>query len=222
LRHLLGAYCRDSELLRRALTHSSAGAGHNERLEYLGDALLGFIIAELLFTREPEAGEGRLTRLRSRLVSGATLARLARSFGLDEALRVGPGLAGQVLSDTILAGAMEALIAAVYLEAGLPACRQLLDRLYAAEWVAGDARAPDEAMAKDAKSCLQEWMQARSLPLPSYQVVDTCGQPHRRLFTVACSVAPLPRPATASATTKREAEQRAADATLQRLQALEG
>ena len=205
----LGHRFADPELLRQALTHRSAAARNNERLEFLGDALLGAIVAEALHRRFPKADEGALTRARSRLVREAQLAQLAREQSLGERLILGPGelKSGGHRRDSILADALEALIAAIHLDAGFETCRQrvldLMEPLL-------QALPPALKAPKDAKTRLQEWLQARQLGLPSYPLLATYGEDHDKRFEVACRVAAFALESTATAGSRREAEQQAA------------
>ncbi len=202
-------------LLETALTHRSvAGRRNNERLEFLGDALLGSVVAELLFRRFPGADEGQLTRMRAALVRRETLAELARQLGLGEHIRLGEGemKSGGWRRDSILADTLEALIGALYLDAGRDALYRWLERLYRSRL---ESISP-EAMGKDAKTELQEYLQARHLPLPEYETIATGGPPHARSFTVSCRVTGQ-EPVQASGSSRRRAEQAAAAALLERL-----
>ena len=171
----------------QALTHRSAGARNNERLEFLGDALVNLIAAELLFERFPKADEGAMTRMRASLVREAALAGLARQLGLGERLRLGPGelKSGGQRRDSILADALEALVAAYYLDQGWAATRERVRAWFADLLDAVGA----ESFGKDAKTRLQEWLQARGLDLPEYQMLDSSGPEHAREFTMRCTVA---------------------------------
>ena len=207
---------RDPELLRLALTHRSAGRPNNERLEFLGDALVNLVVAELLYETHPRADEGELSRLRAQQVSGAALAARARSMGLGDDLLLGPGelKSGGFRRDSILADAFEALVAAVYLDGGYDACRDFLRALFRDDVEAG-GRAE-----KDAKTRLQEWLQAQGHPLPHYELLATRGEEHARSFDVAC-VLDEPRQARfeGSGGSRRAAEQVAAQAALDALAA---
>lgn len=207
----------DPDLLDRALTHRSCGSRNNERLEFLGDAILDFVVAELLYQSEPDAHEGRLTRLRAHLVRRETLASIARELELGPSLRLGPGelKSGGRRRDSILADAFEALIGAVYLDAGVAACRRILKRLYR-DRLAAAAR---EVGLKDPKTRLQESLQARGLALPQYTVVKLEGAPHDQSFTVECVVESIPEPLTGTGASRRKAEQ---DAASRALEALDG
>ena len=203
-------------LLEQALTHRSAGGSHNERLEFLGDAVLGFLMADVLFARFPEGREGQLTRLRASLVRRETLAELARQLELGPHLRLGGGelKSGGRERDSILADAFEALLGAIYLDGGLPAARAWLERIFAprlAQLSLADVR-------KDPKTRLQEWLQARRLPLPDYEVITVAGEGHSQSFRVQCSVPGLAQDAEAEAGSRRRAEQEAAAQVLTRLE----
>lgn len=202
----------DPGLLARALTHRSAGAPHNERLEFLGDALLGMIVAEVLFQRWPRADEGALTRARAELVRESTLARIARRLDLGQKLKLGPGemKSGGHRRDSILADALEAVIAAIYLDAGTEACR---DAVLAwlepelGELVVGKVE-------KDPKTRLQEWLQARQHPLPAYELVGESGSDHDKTFHVRCTLAVPGLSAEGEGGSRRAAEQQAAEKVL--------
>ncbi len=213
----LGYAFNDPDLLDQALTHRSRGARNNERLEFLGDAILSFVVADLLYQADADAHEGRLTRLRAHLVRRETLASIARDLNLGEALRLGPGelKSGGRGRDSILADALEAVIGAIYLDAGLAPCRRVLEDLYG-ERLSGAAR---EVGLKDPKTRLQEALQARALPLPRYAVVKLEGAPHDQSFTVECQVESIPEPIVGTGTSRRKAEQ---DAASRALEALDG
>jgi ribonuclease-3 len=217
LQDRLGYAFNDLGLLDQALTHRSCGARNNERLEFLGDAILDFAVAELLFQVEPDAHEGRLTRLRAHLVRRETLAAIARDLGLGEVLRLGPGerKSGGRSRDSILADAFEAVVGAIYLDAGMSPCRHVLEALFRDR----AARAVQEMGLKDAKTRLQEALQGRGRALPEYTVVNLEGAPHDQSFTVACQVEGIPDPVTGFGTSRRKAEQ---DAAGKALEALDG
>ena len=199
----------DSEaLLERSLTHRSAGRDNNERLEFLGDAILGFVVAEALYHRLPGAQEGLLTRKRAELVCRETLVDLSRALGLGPALKLGGGelKSGGRDRDSILADAFEALVGAYYLDAGLEPCRSWMLSLLEERL---DSAAREEAV-KDPKTDLQEVLQARGLPLPVYAVSEVSGAAHEQSFTVICEVAGLPEPARGTGSSRRKAEQSAA------------
>lgn len=206
---------RNPGLLQIALTHRSVGADNNERLEFLGDTILSFIITNALYTRFPHDDEGTLSRYRARLVKGETLATAARVLHLGEYLRLGPGelKSGGFDRDSILANALEAIIGAVYLDGGL---------VHASELVLNILQQPLENVAavggvKDPKTLLQELLQARRAPLPDYSVVKISGEPHAQAFTVTCCVEGLKQPVVGEGASRRKAEQDAAHKALQLL-----
>jgi len=215
LQRRLGYHFRDPGLLRRALTHRSAGSRNNERLEFLGDAILGFEVAENLYRMHPQATEGELSRARAQLVKRETLARAARRIQLGDCLILGAGelRSGGQNRDSILSDAVEAIIAAVYLDGGVEAARSLVRRLLEEE-IASSAPAEQP---KDAKTRLQELLQARSLKLPQYEVVSLEGEAHDQRFTVVCRVTDLDAETSGSGGSRRKAEQRAAGAMLELL-----
>lgn len=216
LQKRLGYRFENTDLLERALTHRSAGAGNNERLEFLGDALLGFEVADSLYHREPDASEGQLSRMRAHLVKRETLAELARELELGDLLRLGPGelRSGGQSRDSILADAVEAIIAAVYLDGGIDEARSLIRRLLGRRL----AHPAAEAQRKDAKTRLQEHLQALGRPLPQYEVISISGEPHAQRFRVVCSTELAPD-TFGEAGSRRKAEQVAADAMLAHIQA---
>lgn len=214
LEEVLGHRFRRAELLEQALTHASSAAGHNERLEHLGDAVLGLIAAEMLFARFPEAREGLLTKWKSLLVSREALTRVGERLGLAAHLRVGGGLDSAALPRSLLGNAVESLIGAVYLDAGggldsagggMAACAAIAARWFEPELAALPAR---HARAH-AKSLLQEWAQARHGAAPTYLVTDVHEHPEARAFRV-CAELGGRRFAGAWAASKREAERLAA------------
>ncbi len=199
-----------------ALTHRSYGSPNNERLEFLGDAVLSLVVSENLYAMFPQQDEGALSRLRANLVNGETLARRARELELGDELLMGPGemKSGGFRRDSILAGAMEALIGAAYLESGYDAARELILVVFNAEIT---SVSPDRA-AKDPKTRLQEYLQGRRLPLPEYQVLNVAGQDHDQMFRVECRVAGLDAVLSGEGSSRRKAEQEAAGKALQLLQ----
>ncbi len=214
----LGHRFRDAGLLEQALTHRSVGPWHNERLEFLGDALVGAIVAEALFARWPKADEGALTRARAQLVREASLAAIARDLKLGERIALGPGelKSGGHRRDSILADALEAVVAAIYLDAGYDACRAAVLPWFEAAL----AELPEAGkVGKDAKTRLQEWLQARRHPLPVYTLVDTAGDEHDKLFRIRCEIEQPPLSAEGEAGSRRAAEQAAAEAVLAQLAA---
>ncbi len=208
---------QDPALATLAFTHRSIGRPNNERLEFLGDALLGAIVGEMLFVAHPKASEGELSRLRAQLVSGVALAALARELKLGDSLQLGPGelKSGGFRRDSILADAFEALIAAVYLDGGFDACRSTVHGLFEAR-IAALRRS-----SKDAKTRLQEWLQADGWPLPVYELTASHGDDHAKTFDITCSISePLALSVQASASSRRAAEQDAAQNVLAQLHAL--
>lgn len=205
----IGYSFKDASLLTTALTHRSADQRqHNERLEFLGDALLSFLIAERVYRERATDDEGDLSRLRSTLVRGVTLADIATELSLGDSLIMGAGelRSGGHRRRSILADALEALLGAVYLDGGLEAAEQVVDRLFAERLV----ELPDASLLKDPKTRLQEWLQARGLPLPVYEVVEVSGEEHAQHFRVDCR---LQRPQSSFAGEgpgRRQAEQQAA------------
>ncbi len=204
----------DPALAQLALTHRSIGRPNNERLEFLGDALLGAIIAEMLYEAHPRSNEGELSRLRAQLVNGQALAVLARELELGDELKLGPGelKSGGFRRDSILADAFEALVAAVYLDGGFDACRQSVRELF------GERIVAMRRSSKDAKTRLQEHLQAGGWPLPQYELVASHGEDHAKTFDVRCSISePLALAAAASGGSRRTAEQDAAESVLSQL-----
>jgi len=192
-----------------ALTHRSAARSHNERLEFLGDAVLNLLVAEHLFRVFPQADEGDLSRLRARLVSAEPLAELASELTVGEVLQLGPGelKSGGFRRQSILADAFEAICGALYLDGGLEAARRVLIPLIEPRI----AQLPAPAELKDAKTRLQEYLQSRGLPLPRYEVERTEGEAHAQTFWVACEVGPLGLSAVGRGASRRRAEQDAAE-----------
>ncbi|MBL0163088.1 MAG: ribonuclease III [Xanthomonadales bacterium] len=212
----LGHSFSDSQLLEQALTHRSAGRCNNERLEFLGDALLNLIVAEFVFEQYPRASEGDMTRARASLVNGAALAELAREAQIGEQLVLGPGelKTGGFRRESILADTFEALVAAVYLDAGWERCRTLVRSLFYERVMAVEGK-----VAKDPKTLLQELLQANSLPLPEYQLTASHGDDHDKVFEVDCRVEALALTANGHGSSRRSAEQAAALALLDQAQA---
>ena len=212
LERKLGYSFKDQDLMVLALTHRSFAGRNNERLEFLGDAILNFVAGEALFERFPQAREGQLSRLRARLVKGETLAVLARGFELGEYLRLGSGelKSGGFRRESILADALEALIGAIYLDAGMDAARERV-----LDWLTGELDGLTLVDTnKDPKTRLQEFLQSRACELPRYEVVDVQGEPHCRTFMVECQVALLNEKTLGQGGSRRIAEQVAAAAAL--------
>ncbi len=223
------------DLLELALTHSSAAARDNERLEFLGDSVLGFVISERLFSQFPQENEGALTRLRARLVRGKTLGEVARELQLGDSLVLGMGerKTGGQRRASILADALEAILGAILLDGGLAAVRRSILTIFATRLI---TLPPAESL-KDAKTRLQEYLQARGMELPEYRLLRQAGPDHARVFTIQCQIegssqvhrlarhrtASATRAqsisATASASSRRQAEQQAAAQVLELLSA---
>jgi ribonuclease III len=212
----LGHQFADPRLLEQALTHRSRGADNNERLEFLGDGVLGCAMADELYARFPQLSEGKLTRLRASLVREEALAEVAKTLGLGEFLRLGEGelAAGPEPRPSILADALEALLGAVFLDGGYDAARKTV----LAAFGPLIERLDPERPAKDAKTRLQEVLQAKHRRLPQYEVVAVTGEAHRQAFVVECSVAELDLRAKGSGTSRQRAEQQAAKAMLEKLE----
>lgn len=211
----LGYRFADPGLLRQALSHRSVGMPHNERLEFLGDGLVGAIVAELLHERFPKASEGQLTRLRAQLVRREALAGLARELSLGDHLRLGPGelKSGGYRRESILADAFEALVAAIYLDGGWETCRGWLR-----ERSAGALDALDVSRTADAKTRLQEWLQGRGRGLPVYTVLNASGEAHAQNFEVECRAEGVAQTSRGRAGSRKQAEQIAAEAMLELLE----
>lgn len=208
----------DPGLLEQALTHRSAGAPHNERLEFLGDGIVNLLIAELLFQRWPKADEGALTRARAELVREASLAVIARRLELGARLIMGPGemKSGGHRRDSILADALEAVVAAIYQDAGFEACRATVLPWFEEALAALPVGKPG----KDPKTRLQEWLQARQRPLPTYELVSESGDDHAKTFRVGCSISDPTLGAEGEGSSRRNAEQAAAAALIEKLDGL--
>nr|WP_221187789.1 ribonuclease III [Halomonas stenophila] len=204
------------ELLELAMTHRSYGGRNNERLEFLGDSIVNFVIAEDLFQRFPQAREGQLSRLRARLVKGQTLAELAREMAFGECLRLGSGemKSGGHRRDSILADAVEAVIGAIYLDAGMDTARSRVLAWYAERLEAINLQDTQ----KDPKTRLQEFLQSRQVALPRYEVVSVEGEAHAQTFTVECHVEMLEEHTLGIGASRRHAEQQAAQQALARLE----
>lgn len=213
----LGHRFSDPRLLVRALTHRSYGADHNERLEFLGDAVLNMAVSSLLFERFAGSDEGDLTRVRAHLVREDSLHRAALALGLPEVLLLSEGetRGGGAQRPSILADALEALIGATYLDGGFAPASALVRQLF------GELIASTEAdsWSKDAKTELQEWLQARKLPVPNYRIVATRGQAHAQTFEVECAAAALGVAEQGEGRSRRAAEQEAARRLLDKLKA---
>lgn len=209
----LGHRFAQAALLAQALTHRSAGAPHNERLEFLGDALVNLFVGEALYAHWPAADEGALTRARAELVRESTLAAIARELDLGARLTLGPGemKTGGHRRDSILADALEAVVAAIYLDAGFEACRATVLPWFE---VAMAALPPPHKVGKDSKTRLQEWLQGRQKPLPAYALLAESGDDHARTFRVSCTLVEPPLQTQGEGSSRRAAEQAAAEAAL--------
>lgn len=209
LQQRLGRRFSEPELLIRALTHRSFGADHNERLEFLGDAVLSLAVSSLLYERFAGSDEGDLTRIRAHLVREDSLHKLALGLGLPQVLRMSEGEAkgGGAQRPSILADAMEALIGATFVDGGYDAALDLVRRLLSD--VIANAASTDN-WAKDAKTALQEWLQARKLAVPNYRIAETRGQAHAQTFEVECAVPSLSLAKRGEGRSRRAAEQDAA------------
>jgi ribonuclease-3 len=204
-------------LLEQALTHRSHGARHNERLEFLGDSVLNFVVAALLFEKYGKLDEGDLSRLRANLVKQAALVDLAQRLDLSPHLRLGEGelKSGGFRRPSILADTVEALFGAIYLDAGFDAARKVIARLYQPVLAGVDPK----TLGKDAKTLLQEFLQGRKLPLPVYTVVATHGAAHSQQFEVECAIAEFDLKLVAAGASRRAAEHSAAKLALEAAQA---
>ncbi len=216
----LGYTFRDRRLLVHALTHRSHSGVHNERLEFLGDAVLNFVVASLLFDRFPKTDEGDLSRMRANLVRQATLAEIANRLSLSGHLLLGEGelKSGGFRRPSILADAVEAVFGSIYMDGGFEAARTVIAGQYESLLANVDPRSEG----KDAKTQLQERLQAMRLDLPQYTVIATHGAAHSQLFEVACEVPRLDIRVQADGSSRRAAEQAAAQLAIERLNAMEG
>ncbi|WP_068546737.1 ribonuclease III [Thalassotalea crassostreae] len=215
LQKQLGYQFVNQKLLTQALTHRSAKGDNYERLEFLGDSILGYVIARALFEKFPKSSEGELTRMRSTLVRGVTLAEIGREFNLSDYLILGPGelKSGGYHRDSILEDAVEAIIGAIFLDSDMICTRKKV-----LSWFESRIKKiqPGHSQ-KDPKTRLQEYLQGRKKPLPMYDVVNTTGQAHNQEFTVSCVVDSLKEPIITNGTSRRKAEQAAAEKALELL-----
>lgn len=211
----LGYAFRQHALLQQAVTHRSFSADHNERLEFLGDSVLNLSVAHLLYAQLANLPEGDLSRVRANLVKQDTLHQLAKKLDLPAVMRLGEGemRSGGQNRPSILADALEAIIGAVYLDGGYQNAQALVERLFAQV----DIKPDMQAVGKDPKTELQEWLQGRKLALPKYTVVGTSGAAHRQQFEVSCEVTELRQTQQGSGASRRAAEQAAAAAMLHTL-----
>ena len=209
---LLQIEFKETKLLQQALTHRSADPQNNERLEYLGDAILSFVIAEELFNRFPQVKEGKLSRLRASLVKGETLAEIARELKLGDVLILGPGelTSGGFRRESILADAVEAILGALYLDSGLTPAKDLILRLFDERLEAIDVT----ETVKDPKTRLQELLQSRKQPLPIYSVKEVKSDNKNPVFEASCQVTLLDKVVLAQGSSHRKAEKKAAERAL--------
>lgn len=211
----LGLHFNDPRLLVMALTHRSVGSTNNERLEFLGDAILGFVIAEKLFDAFPEAAEGTLSRLRASLVNESSLAQLARKHNLGDYLLLGSGelKSGGFRRESILSDAFEAIIGALFKDQGIAACQEWIGNMFADKL----QELSIDNWQKDPKTQLQELMQAKKMDLPDYTLIDMTGLPHEQIFTVKCTVPLDSDPCIGTGASRKKAEQAAAEIMLAKL-----
>ncbi|MGR6834999.1 ribonuclease III [Aliivibrio wodanis] len=208
----IGYQFKDENFLKLALTHRSANGTHNERLEFLGDSILSFVVADELYHRFPKVDEGDMSRMRATLVRGHTLAELGREFQLGDYLFLGPGelKSGGFRRDSILADAVEAIIGGIYLDSDTEVIRGIILAWYKTRL---DSIEPGVSQ-KDPKTRLQEYLQGRRKPLPTYTVTKIKGEAHNQEFTIECIVAGLDEPVIGKGSSRRKAEQSAADIAL--------
>lgn len=213
LQRKLGYQFQQTDYLKQALTHRSAGAKNNERFEFVGDSILNFAIGKALYDKFPKANEGELSRMRASLVREQTLAIIARQLELGDYLRLGSGelKSGGFRRESILSDCVEAIIAAIYLDADLDKALECVYRWY--QQLLSEMQ-PGEAQ-KDPKTRLQEYLQARRLKLPEYQVIEIKGEAHKQTFTVRCKVEKLTDVIIGHGASRRKAEQNAAEQALQ-------
>ena len=213
LTKILGYQFKDEGLLKMALSHRSVGRVNNERIEFLGDSIVNFVIAEALYKIFPKASEGELSRLRASIVKGEALAILAQQLTIGDYLKLGQGelKAGGHKRPSILAGAMEAVIGAIYMDADFETCKACI-----LDWHKEILTKIDlKHQLIDAKTRLQEYLQGKRHDLPQYEVVDVIGKAHDQIFVVHCFVAMLKKPVEGRGTSRRKAEQAAAENTLE-------
>lgn len=215
LQRKIGYEFVNPELINLALTHRSANGKHNERLEFLGDSILSFVVADELYHRFPNVDEGDMSRMRATLVRGHTLAELGREFMLGDYLYLGPGelKSGGFRRDSILADAVEAIIGAIYLDSNTDVVRTII-----LAWYNSRLETIEPGISqKDPKTRLQENLQGRRLPLPAYNVTNIKGEAHNQEFTVECEISGMDIPVVGKGTSRRKAEQAAAEIALGQL-----
>ena len=199
----------DLQLFEQSLTHRSSPGASNERLEFLGDAVLDFVVSEHVYLALPDADEGDLSRLRASLVKDTSLAKLAAELGLGEHLILGSGerKSGGHRRESILADALEALFGAVFLDAGFDASKTVIEKVFADRLL----DLPDPRDLRDPKTRLQEWLQARQMGLPDYSLVNVSGEAHRQTFEVRCDIEADVSETTGAGSSRRNAEQQSAE-----------
>jgi len=209
---------QDGSLCELALTHRSCGKKNNERLEFLGDSIVNFVIAEDLFKRFPQAKEGQLSRLRAQMVKGKTLAEIARDMDMGDYLKLGSGelKSGGFRRDSILADSVESLIGAIYLDSDMDTVRSHILSWFKTRLA---ALSLTQTM-KDAKTRLQEYLQSRRLELPEYFLENVEGEAHDQTFYIKCTISELSEPTKGVASSRRQAEQESANAALEQLKQL--
>ena len=212
----LGYTFNNEPLLLEALTHRSAGSHNNERLEFLGDGILNFVIADVLFRMHPDMREGDLSRLRASLVNGNTLAEISREINLGEYMRLGSGelKSGGFRRASILADALESMLGAVYCDSDFETCQALILRLFDNKL----NNLPHVDTLKDPKTRLQELLQSRQIPLPAYEVIEVTGKTHAQTFRVECRINELDYVAEGEGSSRRKAEQLAAEKAFEAIQ----
>ena len=215
LQRTIGYQFQEPALLVRALTHRSFGADNNERLEFIGDGLVNAVVAELLFSHYPDLDEGNLSRLRSKLVSKEGLATLAERFELGPLVLLGAGerKSGGRHRASIMADTVEALAGGMLVEAGFGMASEIV-----ASWFVADIASLDIHTTRDAKTRLQEWLQGKGYPLPAYEVIAIFGDDHNQIFEVACSCKAAESTQVGTASSRKKAEQKAAEAMLEILE----
>lgn len=216
LQKRLGYQFINPDLLILALSHRSVAAENNERLEFLGDSILGLVVTDFLYREFPQAREGDLSRMRSHIVRGESLAEVAKQLALGPDLLLGSGemKSGGHRRDSILGDTVEALIGAVYLDRGIEAAREIVTAWFKSFFDSALQAQP----VKDAKTALQEWLQHRNKPLPDYELVSTGGKAHSRLFTVSCKIGAVETAMIATASSRRRAEQMVAEQLLEEVE----
>ncbi|CAL4320802.1 Ribonuclease 3 [Buchnera aphidicola (Chaitophorus sp. 3695)] len=212
---IIGYVYTKKELLTQALTHRSSGINHNERLEFLGDSILSFVIATALYKFFPDVNEGDMSRMRATLVRGHTLAKIAHEFELGEYLKLGQGelKSGGFRRESILANTVEAIIGSVFLDSNIKTIEKLILKWYKKRL---EKISPGDAQ-KDSKTRLQEYLQSKHLPLPTYTVVQVYGEAHNQLFTVKCKILNISENLIGIGSSRRKAEQNSAQYALIKL-----